>query len=114
MSIRPLFLSSILVVAFFICAGCHTTGGFHIEDRSARGQGFGGQRIFLVDGHSFTNLAPFTSWVSSLPEGAKLYWDSGCAKYKFVPLEDSTMTMEEFKQFCAQHGVKFRWRYGFW
>jgi hypothetical protein len=115
-----------MLVALVICGGCQTgmqpttasrvtreTADYVIVDHSAHGRGFGGQRIFVVGERRFTNGSPFISWVASLPQGASLYWDSGCARYDMLPLKDSTMKMSEFKKFCADHSVEFVWRYGY-
>jgi hypothetical protein len=85
-----------------------------IVDRSVlKRPRFGGKRVFMVGDRLFATSPDFLSWVASLPQGTTLYWDSGCAKYDLLPLQDSTMTMDEFKQFCADHQIEFTWRYGY-
>ncbi|HEY9509033.1 MAG TPA: hypothetical protein VIV82_04155 [Verrucomicrobiae bacterium] len=126
MIIHRSILWRLLLVALVIGGGCQhrmqpTTGSrgarqtydYVIADQSAQGAGFGGRRIFVVGDRRFTSESAFISWVVSLPHGASLYWDSGCAKYDLLPLKDSTMKMSEFKKFCTDHGIKFVWRFGY-
>jgi hypothetical protein len=85
-----------------------------IVDHSAHGgQHFGGLRFFNVGEHRFETIDEFIRWVASLPEGSQLLWSSGCAYYERVPLKGSEMTMDEFKAFCVNHRIEFRWRYGY-
>jgi hypothetical protein len=74
---------------------------------------FGGTRVFVVGHRRFAAPADFLSWVASLPQGTSLHWDSGCAKYRLLPLEGSTLSMDEFKRFCIEHRIEFTWHYGY-
>jgi hypothetical protein len=90
------------------------SGPYTIVDRSAYGgQHFGGLRVFNVGEYRFETIDEFIPWVTSLPEGSKLHWNSGCAFYRRVPLRGSKMTMDEFKAFCANRRIEFTWQYGY-
>jgi len=84
-----------------------------IARRAPKPQRFPGTRVFEVGHRRFTTSSEFLSWVASLPQGTTLHWDSGCFMFSHLPLEGSTMTMDEFKRFCVDHQVEFTWRYGY-
>lgn len=90
------------------------SANYTIADHSVYAvQHFGGLRVFDVGDHRFSTIDEFIPWVTSLPKGTELYWNSGCAYYHRVPLKDSSMTMDQFKALCVDHAIKFAWVCGY-
>ena len=136
MRVHPFSLPCLLVLPVVLASGCQATlssfpssgkrsaasnapvsaskWDYCIIDHSvSEPPRFGGTRIFVVGDRRFVTPTDLLSWVASLPQGTSLHWDSGCARYTLLPLEGSTMTMDEFKRFCIDRRIEFTWRYGY-
>ena len=64
-------------------------------------------RAFMVGTQRFGTLESFKAFVETLPPGSVVHWDSGCIRYEIIPLAHSEMTIQDFVDYCKQHGVTF-------
>lgn len=66
-----------------------------------------------VNGVSCATLNDLKRAVALLPPDSKLAWDTGCILFRDIPVgPEPRMKMKEFKAFCAEHKVTFRYRCG--
>jgi hypothetical protein len=63
--------------------------------------------VFTVGTLGFKTVEGLKSFVARLPRGTVLEWSPGCLRRGNEPLLSSEEEMEEFKRFCAAHGVEF-------
>jgi len=66
-------------------------------------------KAFKVGGQRFGTIEEFTVFITTLPAGSVVHWDSGCIRYEMIPLAHSDTTIQEFKDYCKQHGVRFEY-----
>jgi hypothetical protein len=131
---KRLLILAPIIVTFAGCAtGTHShssaetgsvaSGGRAISQRPApthvvhgiraEGQDIFGRRIFVFGKQRFTTLPEFKTFIESLPPGSIVAWDSGCIRYETIPLLDSGMTIQAFKDYCKEHAVEFRFICGY-
>ena len=70
-------------------------------------------RIFELAGKRIETLDDFKAAVLTLPRGAEVLWDSSCLIYERLPVAGPRSTIAELRQFCAAHGVTFRYTWGY-
>lgn len=63
--------------------------------------------VFVVGSVGFKTVEAFKRFIAGLPAGAILEWHPGCRRMGDEPLLSSSEEMEDFKRFCAEHGVEF-------
>jgi hypothetical protein len=63
--------------------------------------------IFLIGSIGFRTVEGLKSFVARMPAGSLLEWSPGCLRWGNEPLLSSTEEMEDFRRFCAEHGVEF-------
>ena len=63
--------------------------------------------IFVIGSAGFKSVASLKKFVSNLAAGSTLEWSPGCVRMGDEPLLSSAEAMEEFKLFCAEHGINF-------
>ncbi len=68
---------------------------------------------FRVGARRFGTLEEFKSFVSALPRGSVVRWNSGCFRYDVIPLAHGRMSIEEFKEYCSQHAIEFQYVCGY-
>ena len=64
----------------------------------------------VVDDRWFTDLSEFQRYVSALPPGSVLAWDSGCIRYDVIPLNGPETTTAAFQAFCKERGIDFKYK----
>ena len=108
-----------LVVVALILAGCASQPSPRtniISVRSAPPDDDNSQswfpKSFKVGERRFGTLEDFKAFVATLPSGSVLRWDSGCIRYEKIPLAHSDTTIQEFQDYCKQHGVTFEYIVG--
>ena len=105
-----------LAVAAFLVSGCasprtpaptnvHVQGAAPDPDNSQRWR----PRAFKVGTRRFGTLEDLKAFIASLPPGSVVHWSSGCIRYELVSLAHSEMSIQDFKEYCKQHGVKFEY-----
>lgn len=63
--------------------------------------------IFVIGSVGFKTVDGLKSFLARLPQGAILEWSPGCLRRGDEPLLSSEEEMDEFKRFCAEHGIEF-------
>jgi hypothetical protein len=63
--------------------------------------------VFVVGQVGFHTVKGLKDFVARLPAGAILEWSPGCIRMGGEPLLSSPDEMEDFKRFCAEHGIEF-------
>lgn len=71
------------------------------------------KQIFYVDGEEIRDAESLKVFVTELPKGSILRWDSGCIKYETFPMIGPEVKILDFKSFCEKQGVQFRYIYGY-
>jgi hypothetical protein len=66
-------------------------------------------RAFKVGPQRFGTLEDSKAFITGLPPGSIVHWDSGCIRYEVIPLAHSEMSIQDFKAFCKQHSVEFQY-----
>lgn len=66
-------------------------------------------RAFKVGTQRFGALEDFKAFIATLPPGSVVHWDSGCIRYEIIPLAHSHVSIQDFKEYCKQRGVKFEY-----
>ena len=65
------------------------------------------QFIVNIDGVEFRDLKTLKAYVLKLPAGSVLRMTFACLRIRRLELEGEQLTIEDFRQYCAAHGVKF-------
>ena len=68
---------------------------------------------FKVGSQRFGTLEEFKSFVSALPEGSVVRWNSGCFRYDMIPLAHSAMSIQQFKEYCSERCIEFQYVCGY-
>jgi len=68
---------------------------------------------FKVGSQRFCTLEEFKSFVSALPEGSVVRWNSGCFRYDMIPLAHSAMSIQQFKEYCSERCIEFQYVCGY-
>jgi hypothetical protein len=63
--------------------------------------------MFVLGSVGFKTVDGLKRFIAQLPAGSRLEWSPGCLRMGDEPLLSSAEEMEEFKRFCAEHGVEF-------
>ena len=63
--------------------------------------------VFVIGGSGFKTVAGLKDFLASRPRGTTLKWSPGCVRIGAEPLLSSDADMEDFKAFCAEHGIDF-------
>jgi hypothetical protein len=63
--------------------------------------------VFVIGGSGFKTVAGLKDFLASRPRGTTLKWSPGCVRIGGEPLLSSDADMEDFKTFCAEHGIDF-------
>jgi hypothetical protein len=63
--------------------------------------------VFVIGGSGFKTVAGLKDFLASRPRGTTLTWSPGCVRIGGEPLLSSDADMEDFKAFCAEHGIDF-------
>jgi len=102
-----------VIVVLAGCASQHPPGTNIVNVRGAPPDADNSQswfpKAFKVGDRRFGTLEDFKAFVVTLPPGSVLRWDSGCIRYEKIPLAHSDATIQEFKDYCKQHGVTFEY-----
>jgi len=67
---------------------------------------------FLVNGKEFHDTDSLKEFVAKLAAGSVLEWNSGCILFKKLPVGGPEVSVAAFRKFCAEHGVDFRYTFG--
>lgn len=63
--------------------------------------------IFVIGVVGFKTVRDLKDFIARLPAGSILEWSPGCLRRGDEPLLSSVEEMEDFKRFCAEHGIEF-------
>ena len=63
--------------------------------------------VFVIGGSGFKTVAGLKDFLASRARGTTLKWSPGCVRIGGEPLLSSDADMEDFKAFCADHGIDF-------
>lgn len=63
--------------------------------------------LFVLGPLGFKSVEGLKNFIVLLPAGSRLEWSPGCIRWGDEPLLSSADDLEEFKRFCAEHGVEF-------
>ncbi len=63
--------------------------------------------VFVIGKAVFKTVEALKDFITRLPAGAVLEWSPGCLRWGGEPLLSSAEELEDFKRFCAAHGVEF-------
>ena len=63
--------------------------------------------VFVIGNSGFKTVAGLKDFLASQPRGTTLRWSPGCVRIGGEPLLSSYSEMEDFKTFCAEHGIDF-------
>ena len=63
--------------------------------------------LFVIGNSGFRSVDSLKDFLASRPAGATLRWAPGCIRMGGEPLLSSEADMEEFREFCREHGIVF-------
>jgi hypothetical protein len=63
--------------------------------------------VFVIGNSGFKTVAGLKDFLASRPRGTTLKWSPGCVRIWGEPLLSSDADLEDFKAFCAEHGIDF-------
>ena len=101
------FLSPVLFLAFFSIASAEPPSVAQKHEVHTHRNTSWSDLTFVIDRTEIRDTDALKVFVTKLPTGATLHWDSGCFMYKTLPLHGPTVKLSEFRAFCTERGVKF-------
>jgi hypothetical protein len=63
--------------------------------------------LFVIGNTGFRSVAALREFLASRPAGTTLRWSPGCIRMGGEPLLSSDSEMDEFREFCREHGIEF-------
>ena len=63
--------------------------------------------VFVIGNTGFRSAAALREFLASRPVGTALRWSPGCIRMGGEPLLSSDSEMDEFRDFCREHGIEF-------
>ena len=63
--------------------------------------------VFVIGNTGFRSVAGLREFLASRPAGTTVRWSPGCVRLGGEPLLSSDSEMDEFREFCREHGIEF-------